>query len=629
MISFFSVLPSKALIHGINFVITFSSLAFSIKKNTIRDDIIKITTPINIKTALFSNRVLLFIYLLLVGIFLSIRYPSTFADDPWFHVIYSINYLEYNPSLYTAYRGLFGFFIAIGNNILIAGSDPALIIKWISVITVPCGAMLLLAISDEVMKKKEFSVIFVTIMAVFPLGYIVSISQLWPTMLGVFQGLAIILIMIQLTRHLDESQLKTRNFYIFLTITVLSVIITHDFIAFLFIGALTFVSLLEFKDPDRKKQAKKKLIISWIYVGMLFGYQFLIDKLCIYNLFKVGDFLKYIPDYLLPILIPVLIIIGILIIKLIFKFVHAETYFPENENDIYREGDNVWINYIRKGLVKTYFIAPIAMAILIILFFNVYLGYPFSSSLFVIGLSVLTGLTVINCICAFFIIRRRGNPQRALPRIIVFFLISFILLFVVSLSGNKFFLWTRLPLVCIPYVTLFEFKLFDEFFDRRDLIKKYKALILGISILFISFGLICENSYSEYKNESELEIGVYFGQKTGNNDRTITGFRWWYYVQYNSNNNSRYFRSGPEIFPGNQTEANDTCSIFKKYNNSLEYYIILDETQIERGVVGIDEQSSGKFTKEIQDEYYNLTYFDRVVVCGDVMVYHYNYYTDI
>ena len=110
MISFFSVLPSKALIHGINFVITFSSLAFSVKKNTIRDDIIKITTPINIKTTLFSNRVLLFIYLLLVGIFLSLRYPSTFADDPWFHVIYSINYLNYNPSLYTAYRGLFGFY---------------------------------------------------------------------------------------------------------------------------------------------------------------------------------------------------------------------------------------------------------------------------------------------------------------------------------------------------------------------------------------------------------------------------------------------------------------------------------------------------------------------------------------
>ena len=593
-------------------------ILFTIRLKKMNEILFSIKQPLKIGNIFKSNLFLLIIYLFLIGFFLSIRFLVTFSDDPWFHVIYAQKLLK-NNIVIQDYRGLLSLFILIGHFNTITHIDFVLIIKWFPILTVPYGGVLLLMFSKKIYKKKGLSEVFITIISIVPIGYCLSINQLWPTALSALFGLAAFTLYLDLN---DKSlnALQRINTKIFFLMILFLLIITHDISSLMIIMTFIFISLLKLYDVKQKKEKISIIIIPGIGLTSFLIYQLLFAPNFILNIVKMDNILKFIPIYTYPFII----LFGIFLIKKLFHFVHKETDFPENSPSILYDKGNLWTNFITKNLVNTYFLSIITISSIILIFVQFVLEFSPSSFFSMIGMGINVAIMIVNFVVSMAIIRRMDNNHRDITRIGIFLFFVFVFLLLIDILIIKYYWWIRFLLLCAPYFGLISYKLFD--FIQKDLVftHKFKTILVILSIMSISSGLYYENTLSEYKTESELAFGEYFGEGSDSNGILFTGFRWKYHIQYYSENKEFIVETNELVNPKYHIDELSNYTYFKQVNESNNLYILLDEYQLERGIYGIDDKKYEEMNQTLQDEYYNLVYLNRICVTQKNMVYWYN-----
>ena len=191
---------------------------------------------------------LLAIYLLLIGIFASIRFPITYSDDPWLYAFAAQSWVTSNQFLIAIYRGYYGMTLILTQSNYTLGIDFPMLIKYYPILSVFLGGILIELLAMQLFKNRNFAILCSCVIIIIPLGFFVSINQVWATSLAVLLG---VLMCIQHLEILSKNVAKKDKGislqgehlgvkYLIYVLIGLALIFTHDETSLVFIGLFVF-----------------------------------------------------------------------------------------------------------------------------------------------------------------------------------------------------------------------------------------------------------------------------------------------------------------------------------------------------------------------------------------------------
>ena len=201
-----------------------------------------------------------------------------------------------------------------------------MLIKYYPIFSVFLGGILIELLAMQLFKNRNFAILCSCVIIIIPLGFFVSINQVWATSLAVLLG---VLMCIQHLEILSKNVAKKDKGislqgehlgvkYLIYVLIGLALIFTHDETSLVFIGLFVFLDFILYL-----KNRSKALGISLIVNLGLIGFIFLYGTTAGFFLFNVAFSGLFKPIYLLG---------TVLLIPLYFiaKYLLTLLYSPKN-----------------------------------------------------------------------------------------------------------------------------------------------------------------------------------------------------------------------------------------------------------------------------------------------------------
>lgn len=556
-----------------------------------------------------KNYLLLLIFLLMAGIFVAVRFPVLYGDDPWFHAEITNLLVKTGSFSWTKeYYSLIGFYSLGGTFQLFTGIDILTIAKWFPVLSFLLGGVLGFTIMKLFFKNDQIAILGGVIFIITPFNMALILGQYWPSSIASILCLGSILFSLKIIDTQEDQPIM----YLFLTLAGISSFFVHDFTAVLMYIGIIFVYMIQ---ALRRRKNNLRMIFIYIFV-IVFSV-----------ILRVIDKMSFLSGLLINIItLPYYLWIG-LIIGAIFGAYILHKLIPRPEI----------ITKLDKNIIEK---KPIKRKITDIFFQKKFLIIIFTTSLIItilsyIFLPIFYGITQIKIpsllmttfftASAFFLVTtgiitfQRKNFRGD----ILFFWIIYFGLIIAGLSAINIFFhnfsWSlRIIINASGILSIAMTSYMYIHIHKRNLLKRKNRLILGIFLigLFVNFGFL-ESGIYQYKTRSEINTTEIMSSYIPYNDSIlISGFRWEHILQYYSNFNIPVeWQYGYLLKIENQTSPSGENNLlkFEQGYHKNNTYLLLENTQMTLGILAIDNQYYGSLTKTELQQYCGLPYLDMVL----------------
>ena len=570
---------------------------------------------------LSGNAVLLCCFIVLIIIFNIMRFTYFFGTDAWLHIhiIKKLISLEQIP--FGDYHNTVGLHIYGAVIQLFSKMGFLMIPRYFVFFTFSISALIFYAILKRIFKKKDLAIFGVFLLEFSSLGFPYMMYQFWPSGLAFIQSLMIFFLLITRfpkflnPKRPEKSKIisNIKLYYPLLTFLFLSSAFIHVLTTGIFILSFLWIYLMYFiKDIRRGFDFIFVICLLAVYLGLV-GLGIGSGHFWFFSLLNMR--------FLVPLILfsaVSIVILSILIKKLLDSIKFSTGRF---ERAILGKGETqLYKNIEDKYLLPTALSISIGLSLLFLLgnilifdlnFYTVLMGFE---ALILILLS-LWGLIVYQKI-------PHGKYLFIWGAFFVF-LIAFISIYDV-LFGNAISLIGRItsliaPLIVIGFIS-YIFKVI-----RLGTIKEKKMKLFILSVIIVSlfsafmndFIKIQENNISPKENNALR----FFADQTTDKTVFYTEFGWDYVILYYDYPYSQDdFKEREEIiiainykedlFKPENHYNKDGSNILKEYKEKYgtDVYLLVDDVYY----LNKDWKVYGKLNQSEQEQYYNLTYLNKV-----------------
>lgn len=568
-----------------------------------------------LKENLSKNSVLLVIFIFLLCLFDIIRVGFFLGTDPWYH-IFIVKYIEINKNLplefYFENLGLHIFTLVIH---YFTNVDIFLIPRFFIFFTFSFGALIVYNFLKTIFNEQNLALFGVFLIEISFLGFSFIQYQFWPTSLAMFQCLVIFYLLYRRqerfikAEHPSSGDLKSDIIftYLFIILTFISSFFTHSLVTMVFIISFSLIYLIYFLKNGRRGI---DLILLLILCGV-FGLFYLMD-------FAVGHFsiiLFFVGN--LNMKLGLLLLGGIPFIILLIYIIVKSIDFEMGKYE--KTIKNQWYLNLEKK-----YVIPLIFSGLIITAVIFFIGnlFWFQLNITTILVVIQDGLFVLFSVWGFALYQKKPKGKFLFIWFINFFLILGAgLLQYLVFGGFSFFgrIFLFSSVAVIMGFVSYGYKLIKTHSINLKIVK----LLIVIFVIFSIFTTFSEERdyYETYTiDRNEIENVLWMSEYTYEKNIIILEFSWeylFYYYDYPYNNST----ISPEsmhhfitinkqyLLPDNHINQNNQ-NILKNLKDTFnaDVYIFLTDKYITFSGFG----GFGEISPEIIENYFNLTYLNRI-----------------
>ncbi|MHA1147615.1 MAG: hypothetical protein ACTSR8_05170 [Promethearchaeota archaeon] len=571
------------------------------------------------KKKLTFNAFLLLVFLALIFILNLVRFSYFFGTDPWLHIIIVKKIAISNTLPMEDYHGTLSLHIFCVVIYYFSGLDFLLIPRYFILYTITLSALILYNIFIRIFKNQNLSILGIFILEISTLGFKYTMGQYWPSALAIIIGLFMFFLFYVRLFEFIKEELPSRKeifshikfFYILIILLFITGALTHILTVVIFLIGFMWIYFIYFlKDIRRGSDFILTIILAAIYLlltifGIGEGHYFYLDDI-IFPWFI----------YLISLIIGFFIIIPIALRfkkSLIFTTGRYTATIKGEKSIIYKKIDEKLI-ILLLGIGSSFIVI---FTILNILLFHLNISSLFSG----FEIIVFSSLAVWGLIL--FQKKPRGKPFFIWILFFAGFLGLLALFTIISNSLNSMLARTYIimsPLIVIGFLA-FIYKLIKTNSIKKINIKLFLILFLSFSMtssLYYEFLIVDEFNIQKRDNS----LIKWYSENTDNPNSIYTKFGWQFVFIYNDYpyedkssapniyDTQNFISFREDLFPPDNHYDDDGNNRLQEIKNETnnDVYILLDDFYIKND----GYETYGHLTEEEKQEYYELTYLNKV-----------------
>jgi len=569
---------------------------------------------------IYSNKVLLIIFITLNCIATAFRAEIFLGTDPWYHISVITIITRYNILPINEYFGSMGLHIIGAVFHFFTGLDIILIPKVFIFYTFPISSLLSYIILKRVFKNQNLAIFGVFMLNFSALGFSYLMTQFSPSSISLIQGLMIFFLLYvrfqnfikkERPNKIDISSSLLSN-YCLITLLFIGLYLTHSLIATILLVSYFWIYLIYMLRDFRRGFDIILLSLIAILYFIFYSFNFSSGHFNVFNQILIIPWHIYLGSILA---IPILIIIILYYRKSLnftrgdFKLILSGKkfgYYKKFENKIFLP------------LIFALIIGSTTLFIILNYFWfkleviNIYVGIQ----VIILTVFAIWGLIIFQN-------KPRGKPLWLWGYVFALILIAG---FIFDTLTRNFIFFSRISylasLVIVIGFVAYLYRLIREGSIHK---MRYKTLLMFV-IVFSSFTTLLDAEIN-YKNLSvqkrDASLFIWYSEYTTDKNVIIIEYGWDYaFAYYNYPFEGNYpndfmttyqnfiIINSTLIFPSNHFDENGENIFYnlRKFYNNTDIYLILSTNYLSNTAISFFEELSN----EDIEKYYSLNYFSKI-----------------
>ncbi len=562
---------------------------------------------------------LLLIFISLICILNVVRVSYFAGTDPWKHIFNSKIITEYNYLPLHNYKGGMGLYIIEAVITFFSGIDHILIPRYFLFFTFFISSLIFYNITKRIFKNQNLAFFSVFILGFSSLGFSIMMIQYWPSGLTLIMCLMVFFLLyvriqnlIQLERPEKKVIFKDIYFtYILVSLIFIGTFLTHVITATIFLFSFIWLYLIYFlKDPRRG--------IDLIFVIGLFVFLLILNSLGIGR-----DYMSFFIPTNLPWYFFIAIgIAGIIAGAFVFWKILKSINFTKGryKSAIFGTTNTIY-KRIEDKIIIPFIFCTIILITIVTLIVNLFL-FKFET----ISVLNVSEILLFSIFAFWGLIIFQKKPKGKVMFIWgIFFVFLLAVGFVLNIFLIKIMVWERILYLIAPIIVIGFISYIYKLIKLNSIQFLRVKLIIFIIITFSLFTTYFYESISiEIFNTKRREVNTlqWYSNNTSNENVIFSEFGWGYVIEYYNfpfddkdkallyNQSIYIIATQIDLFPPDNHINESGVNLLRQFKEDYKsdvYIIFENDYIIDKGF-----ELFGRLTPEETEEYYNLSYLNKI-----------------